>query len=97
MGYRGRELGGQHSECDTEEGNGAGGQHSEEWDTEEGSGIESTQRNGIQRKGTGWTALRGMGYRGREWDREHSEEWDTEEGNGVDSTQRNGIQRKGVG
>ena len=54
MGYRGRELGGQHSEeWDTEEGNGAGGQHSEEWDTEEGSGIESTQRNGIQRKGGG--------------------------------------------
>ena len=29
------------------------GQHSEEWDKEEGSGIESTQRNGIQRKGVG--------------------------------------------
>ena len=38
MGYRGRE---------------GDREHSEEWDTEEGSGIESTQRNGIQRKGAG--------------------------------------------
>ena len=61
--------------------------------------VDSAQRKEIQRKGTGWTALRGMGYiyRGRERGRQHSEEWDTEEGNGVDSTQRNGIQRKGMG
>ena len=90
MGYRGRER---------------GGQRSEEWDTEEGNGVDSTQRNGyresvdstqrngIQRKGTGWTALRGMEYRERGG--QHSEEWDTEEG--VDSTQRNGIQRKETG
>ena len=72
--------------------------HSEEWDKEEGNGIESTQRNGIQRKGTGPVdSTQRKGYRGRERGGQHSEEWDTEEGNGVDSTQRNGIQRKGVG
>ena len=38
MGYRGRER---------------GGQHSDEWDTEEGNGVDSAQRNRIQRKGTG--------------------------------------------
>ena len=45
--------------------------------------MDSTQRNGIQRKGTGWTALRGKRYKGRERGGQHSEEWDTEEGNGV--------------
>ena len=43
MGYRGRER---------------GGQRSDEWDREEGNRVDSTQRNGIQRKGTGWTAFR---------------------------------------
>ena len=76
MGYRGRER---------------GGQRSEEWDKQEGSGIESTQRNDIERKGTGWTALRR-----RERGGQCSEEWDTEEGNRVDSIQMNGIQRKGM-
>ena len=51
--------------------------------------VNSTQRNGIQRKGTGgqrseewdqrkgmgWTALRGMGYRRRERGGQHSKEW----------------------
>ena len=49
-----------------------------------------------QTKGTGWTVIRGMGYRGRERGGQHSDELDTEEGNRVDSIQMNGIQRKGM-
>ena len=66
-------------------------QHSEEWDKEEGSGIESTQRNDIERKGMGWTTLRRRKRGGQ-----CSEKWDTEEGNRVDSIQMNGVQRKGM-
>ena len=60
--YRGREY---------------GGQQSEEWDTEDGNGVDSTQRNG-------------HGIQKNERGGEPSEELDTEDGNGVDSTQRNG-------
>ena len=47
--------------------------------TQRNDRVNSTQRNGIQRKGTGGQC---------------SEEWDTEEGNRVDSTQRNGYRER---
>ena len=52
--------------------------------TEEGNMVDSNQRNGIQRTGTGWTALKGMGMGYRKM-------------NGVESHQRNWIQRTGMG
>ena len=44
-----------------------------------------------QRKGTEWTAIRGMAYRRREWEGQHSEEWESEGGTSMCVEVRKGV------